>query len=411
MHNSAVPYVFIALLLSFTIVAICYLIGEVLAIQGFKGWYKSELWEAIKSLIIVGVIFSFIVIAGSLASLLPGINNQPLSTCFTNPSLPGSTNGFDLIYYTAYSTFGTGSCLGAINYTNMSYNNLLGIAMGAEFLKGTTLNTYFTIPFPPIPVCEPCPIGSLNIGADFNIYQSNIVDANPITGAGHILVMAFTFLVFPMLAVLEVQYAVFMDIIAISFGVLLPLGLIFRALPFLRAIGATLIALAIAGAIIYPLMLAMINAPLMYFFSPLFPSNQAVLFNSASYSCPGIVSTIICSVISEFNPLVGIVFSGLPGGIGVPTPGCPPAVLPSSITGVDENDYAAFFTGYCGALSAFVNGTIYPILDPMFIYLFPVVVQFILFILDLLIGITAARGIARALGGDIKLGVGKLKLV
>ena len=90
--NSAVPYVFIALLVSFTIVAIAYLIGEVLAIQSFKGWYKSELWEAVKSLVIVAVIFSAIVIAGSIATLLPG--PASLTTCF--PGLSGTTSGLDL---------------------------------------------------------------------------------------------------------------------------------------------------------------------------------------------------------------------------------------------------------------------------------------------------------------------------
>jgi len=399
--NSAVPFVFIAILLSFTIVAISYLIGEVLAIQSFKGWYKGELWEAIKSLLIVGVILSVIVISGSLASLLPGVT-APLKCLGAS----ASTNGFDLMYYTAYSTFGTGCSLGSINYTNESFNNLLGISMGAEFLKSIRLNTYFTIPFPPIPVAPQ--FGSLNIGSDLNLYSGSIIDANPITGGSHILGLAFTFLIFPMMLVLETQYAIFIDVIAISLGVLLPLGLIFRATPFLRPIGATLIALAIAGAIIYPALLAMFNAPIVYFFSPLYPENSGAILNAFNSSCPGgVLGTLLCGVISEFNPLVGVVFSGLPGGLGSSTIiACPP--IPFLTTG--ENDYWAFFTGYCGALSAFVGGDIYPILNPMFIFMLPVVIQFVLFILDLIIGVTIAQGIARALGGQIKLGVGKMKL-
>jgi hypothetical protein len=41
----------------------------------------------------------------------------------------------------------------------------------------------------------------------------------------------------------------------------------------------------------------------------------------------------------------------------------------------------------------------------------PVVVQFILLVLDLIIGITMATNIANLLGGSLRLGIGKMKLV
>jgi hypothetical protein len=342
----------------------------VLAIQSFKGWYKSELWEAIKSLLIVAVVFSAIVIVGSLATLLPGPGS--LNACF--PGLSGTTSGFDLIYYTAYSTFGTGTCVGSITYTNDSYNLLFGIAMGTEFLKSIRVAVYFTIPFPPIPV--PVPVfGALDLGSTFNVYQSSIIDASPVSGPGSFMGQILTFLIFPMTLALSVQYVLFPTIIAVSLGVLLPLGLIFRATPFLRAIGGTLIALAIAGAIIYPILLAMLNAPLVYFFSPLYPSG--LLASAPTLNCPLALQLTVCSVLNEFS----ITFINIP-----------------------------FMTGFYDGISAFILGNLYYILNPVFFYLFPVIVQFILFIVDLLIGIVATRAVARTLGGDLRLSIGKIKM-
>jgi hypothetical protein len=46
----------------------------------------------------------------------------------------------------------------------------------------------------------------------------------------------------------------------------------------------------------------------------------------------------------------------------------------------------------------------------MFIFTLPVIIQFVLFVLDLIIGVVMAQGLARAMGGQIKLGVGKMRL-
>ncbi|MFI5412808.1 MAG: hypothetical protein ACHQX1_02865 [Candidatus Micrarchaeales archaeon] len=374
--NSTIPYVVIALMLSFTMVAFAYLIGEVFGIQSFKGWYKGELWEAIKSLLIVGVVFSAIVIFGEIAALLPG----------GPANIPnGSTTGLDFLYTQAYAYLdGTSTVPGAVNLTNESFNNLLGSSVGSEYLKSITLNTYFTIPFPPVPVPTVPVFGSFNLGTDFNVFQSEVIDSS-ITGPASIEKDTLGYLVFPMMLVLGAQLFLFVTLIPIGLGILLPLGLIFRATPFLRSIGGTLIALAIAVIIVYPALLAIFNAPITLFFSPLYPNGAA----TQTQGCASVLT--FCAVYQTFLNPETLLFSGLPQN-------------------PNENDYAAFTAGNIGASDAFFNGNMSAFLSPFFAYMVPVIIQFILLVMDLIIGIVMAMNIATALGGNIRLGIGKLKL-
>jgi hypothetical protein len=376
--NSAIPYVIIALLFSFSLVAFAYLIGEVLNIQSFKGWYRAELWEAIKSLLIVGIIFSVIVIFGEVASFLPNA-----------PQNAGTTASIDFLYVNAYNYLvGCNTCnpqtLGAINYTNESYNNLLGISIGSQFLQNSRLMTYFTVPVPPVPVPAPPVEVVFDFGGNYNAYQSSIITTA--AGGGGILSDTMTYLIFPMLLALIVQANIFVFLIQLGIGILLPLGLIFRATPFLRSIGGTLIALAITAIIIYPALLALFNAPISLFFSPLYPAPGAT--GIGGLNCQSSLS--VCSLLTDYNPVVTALFAQLPSGL--------------------EDDSGAFQAGNTGASLAFLSGDIFFVLDPFFTYILPVIVAFILFILDILIGVVLATNIAKLLGGNIRLGIGKLKL-
>lgn len=380
--SGAIVYVIIALLLSFTIVALAYLFGEVLNIQSFKGWYRSELWEAIKSLIIVGAVFSAILIFGEFAALLPGA---------PTPIPLGGISGFDYLYQTGFFYLaGSPTAPGAIDLVNESYNNLLGISVGSELLKNFKVQSYFTIPFPPVPWPGAVVFGSLNLGADFNPYVSSVLNTGP-TASANLELLSLQYLLLPMLVVIGAQTYLFIILIQIGLGVLLPLGLILRAIPFLRGIGGTLIALAIATVIIYPALLAFFNAPITFFFSPLYPTQATVTPSPCE-------EFIECALIGGYNLYPELTFANLPS------------------TTV-ENDEGAFLNGFFAGQNAFFGdpttsyaASLSPVLSTLFNYLVPVVVQFILLVLDLIIGYTVTQNVAKVLGGNIRLGIGNLKL-
>ena len=60
----------IGLLISLAVVALTYMIGEIMNMGGLKGWYRKELWETAKSLIIVAIIYSVLVLLGTISSSL-----------------------------------------------------------------------------------------------------------------------------------------------------------------------------------------------------------------------------------------------------------------------------------------------------------------------------------------------------
>jgi len=135
--------------------------------------------------------------------------------------------------------------------------------------------------------------------------------------------------------------------------------LVMRALPFIRGIGGSLIAIGLAITVIYPSLLILMNYPITQML-------QTNVYNPPS-SCS---SSILCGAIS--------------------------AVL-------------SYFSEAGVALSSF--NSIFPALNGILAYNTYLVLQFVLFILDLGITYSLANNIARMLGGEIRLGIGgKLKL-
>lgn len=366
--NSAIPYVVIGLMLSFAIVSLTYLIGEVFGFPALKGWYKNELWEATKSVLVVLVIFAAILILGDLAiSICTG--NQYCT--LTGQQLAGSTTTTQV-----ETLYGVGSGFIGNEYilANDSYNNLIGISMGIEYLKSVSTSTYTALGIPPSCTEVSVLCVTANFGSDQSPFQSSILEVDPTKPPLSILKDMLNLLVFPMLLILGVQNYLFYTIIVIGLGVLLPLGLVFRAIPFLRGIGGTLIALAIAASVIYPGIIAVFNAGVA----------SALTSITSPYYTP--VPTSGCIVFS----LCGAV-SLLGGGtFGLPEPG-----------GSD---------GYYAGQAAFFDGSLMPVLNDAFWYQTPVAEQFVLFVIDLIMAVVLTTNIAKLLGGNIRLGIGKMTL-
>ena len=84
---SSVPYMMIGILLSFMVIALTYMIGNVINYSRMKDWYKTELWETIKSLLLVVIIMASLVL---LSAVDPQYHNTVKPQCDKHHNEPES---------------------------------------------------------------------------------------------------------------------------------------------------------------------------------------------------------------------------------------------------------------------------------------------------------------------------------
>ncbi|MEM0149495.1 MAG: hypothetical protein QXW10_01205 [Candidatus Micrarchaeaceae archaeon] len=368
---AAIPLAFFGVLFSFLLVAISYMLGSVFSINALKGWYQNELKEASKSILIIVVIFSVFIILSSIAASYTGAPSSPLTT---SSSAAGSeiTNNIGAIYTALDSSSSSSYFTSQLSNADNAFYSLVGLYDGIGLWKSVNLAIY--LPFPVVPLFT---IGSLDFGIEENLYVSNVVSSSTIGPLGSVLSDTGKALVVPVMIILQVQKDLLAEIIAIGLGVLLPVGIVLRAVPILRPLGGTFLALAIGVSLVYPALLLSINVPISSYLPP-----STVL--QMSYSCPSGWNSIECAFYSGIISL----------GNG--------ALKTLSAT---KNVTLGFGNG----IASFID--IYPafntILSQPFLEL---VLQLVLFILDLIIGIVIVQHIASLLGGSLRLGIGKMKL-
>ncbi|MCL5430044.1 MAG: hypothetical protein M1504_01035 [Candidatus Marsarchaeota archaeon] len=382
--NSSINYVIIGLLVSFMMVALSYLIGEVINIASFKNWYRNELWETIKTVIIVIAIFSAVSVVGTLGTS-QAYQIGPSCSGGSGTGLSGS--GIASLYVEASSYLS--NC--AFWNADSAYGAALGVSVGSGLVKSMTLMTYFTIPFPPVPIPAPPPatgyvpvFGSFNIGTDLTPFSSDILQTS-ITKGPSFLKDYMGIFTFPLLLVVATINALIYPLGALCLGILLPLGVIFRALPFLRPIGASLIALSIAGAVIFPAVLVFFNIPLSVYMGSLSPG-----FTPPQSSCNAFGS-VCSSMNSQGGSSVTQQYTG-------------------STLGLDAAESNAYNWGSSAGGAVYFNSDFSPVLNLLLLYGVPSALQFLLLVIDLVIGIIAAQNLARLMGGSLRFGIGKMKL-
>jgi hypothetical protein len=360
------PIVIIALLLSFSIVALAYLLGEMLNISALKGWYKGELWESTKTVIIIATIYAIIVVLGAAAVAIAG------GTATYNPSKD------------IFALFTSADNYLGIQLNNA--NNALGAYAGA-FEAIASLGTITFQTYIPIPIVLPYVgfIGTVNFGSNENIYQSNAFGIDLLTPTPSLIKDNLQLLVLPMTMALSALVIAFPYIVDVGLGIFLPMGVIFRAIPFMRGIGGTLIALAITVSIAFPATLVFNNMVWNYMVGA---QNLTTSGASCSNVFGGLVGSLICGF---FNDLFSFLANPISSIVGAPS--------------LFNSGYAA---AYGNQLSVF--GSSYVMLNVLTEYPFPLMVQFILFILDIVLLVALAQGVAKILGGSIRLGIGKMKL-
>jgi hypothetical protein len=370
-------------MLSFALIGLSYMLGEIFQLSALKGWYRSELWESTKTMMLVAVIFSVLVIFSSIASSLAGTGSAPASL--------GTTGQISQNLGGLYAVAGNYLTVASQNATN-SMLTLFGAASQIDFLKSFRISVWF-----PIPTLIGPETIAFHFGADTPIFISNLIDAGP--NSSSLLSNAATLVVLPTLIMLQSLSNLFYDIVALGFGLFIPLGLVFRAIPFLRGFGGTFIAIGLTLSLVLPMIFVTVNIPV----SDLV-LGQGVYCTSGSQSvCSAIAAASGSSSGSSCNTAYsqyGAILDAILGFLG-----CISSNISSTLS-----SGSAFSTGYNVASATFSETSIYPIADLVTSIVLNSVLQFILLIVDFIIGYTIAKAIAQQLGGTIRLGFGKMRM-
>ncbi|MFH1286008.1 MAG: hypothetical protein ABIH99_05500, partial [Candidatus Micrarchaeota archaeon] len=212
------PVAFLALLISFFIVAIAYMIAEFMRSPELNAWAKSELYEVMISAFIVGSLFGLILLANGVA--MEFTDNQ--GTLFGSGSV-----GSKFI----------DSMSGATGKVTLLYLQLLGWDFTVSI--ASSLSTSFIPPFLP-------PLGIITF-ISFTPFGGLIPVAHALYFFSDMVFM--TWFIFAAQGVLLNFFQEHM------FRFFLPLGIVLRTFPLSRKLGSTLIALAIVTYVVYPLSL------------------------------------------------------------------------------------------------------------------------------------------------------------
>jgi hypothetical protein len=345
----------LALTVSFDVVAVGYILGKVFPSRGITEWLSTEYWEIAKTAMLIVGIYAVLSLMGNLASLVAPpaaaaqASNALASNSLSFAGVTGLVNG-GCAYLSNENTF-AGSTL--------SY--LFGLSIGIGVIKYSTVGMQI-----PIPIPAPWPL-VYQSGFTMSIYWNNMLEGStPTPLYQSMLSDLLTLVVMPVTYLIEAQLVLLPILFALGLGALIPLGLLFRAFPFVRGIGGTLIAIGIGLSLIYPATLALLNSPVTV------ALQGSAVMTPPQAQCQG--PWVVCG-------LAGIVFSTFQG-----------------------------MRGWGDAVMAMT--TIYPALNSMLYYTMYMMLQLLLFILDLMIVYPFTDNIAKMLGGTIRLNIGgRLKLV
>ena len=348
-----VPLALIGIMFSLSLIALAYMLGEVFNISNLKGWYRTELREAAKSALLIVIIVAALVILSSIAAILAGTP----ATTGTPTGIYSNLNG---VYNDVYNNYLNPELAAATT----AYNEMIYLAVGVGFVKSISISSWI-----PIPLIPPLIFAALQFGSTESLFRSSVIESTSASPQGSFIYDAITLLAVPIYLAMQVQIDILWSIIEIGMLVFIPIGILLRALPFLRGIGGTLVAIGIAVSLVYPATLVGLNMPITGYFNAIQPQAGSCSLSSSNFVIGAIIG-IICSIITTTGNVLA--------GVG---------------------------TAFASTVS------VYPALNLINGYEFPLIVQFILLILDLVVIVTVASNIARMLGGGLRLGIGKMKLI
>ncbi|MCL4371972.1 hypothetical protein M1373_01495 [Candidatus Marsarchaeota archaeon] len=383
----AIPLALIGLLLSFLLIGIAFMVGNVLQIGSLRNWYQGELYEAAKSALLIVLIFAILIIVGAIALALAGSSVPVVSLPLNSSAYSSVSDNLNQLYAVDYSAYIDPTML----MLNESFYAFEGLSSSVGELKSTAVLTWIPIPIPFV--------GALQFGSSSGFLSSSVIESN-LELPNYSFIKDFIEVVFiPVYFVLETLSSLLYYIVLIGLALFLPIGIVFRAIPFLRGLGGSFIAIGMAIGLIFPAMLVVFNVPMTNYIQPiLYQQNTAptVTCFGSGISAESLFTDALCV-------------------IAYPTYGTASDILVDAQTAGDPNAnlYAnSFENGWGGGMAIMLSGhgAIYPAFNIIGFYGTPVLFQFILIILDLVITLVIAGAIASMLGGKLSLGVGKFKI-
>ncbi|MDE1873652.1 MAG: hypothetical protein KGI04_00845 [Candidatus Micrarchaeota archaeon] len=347
--GSAISIALVALLVSLNVIAIGYIISKLVPGTKLGDWVRSEFWEVAKSGMLIAGAFAAIVFIGNVSSILAG---------------PGAVSAGTTSSFAASASLVNGACSylnGEQVFMSDAFNYLLGIAGSLGALAQLQVSAYF--PYPPVPVGF-LPV-DFQFGFQLNPYKNGMLTVVSKTQWKSILGDSIYLIALPVSFIISLQITMLPILYLLGIGMLIPMGIIFRAFPFTRGIGGALFAIGVGVSLIYPALLVLLNAPVTGALQTL--SAPEALSGACNFNW------LICGLAS---PLLSMISS---------------------------------FQGIGTAFASF--SSIFPALNGILSYAAFMILQFVLFVLDLAITYSLANNIAGVLGGTIRLEIGgKLKL-
>lgn len=347
----AIAVALLALSFSLDVVAIGFIVSKLFPQTAVGEWLPSEYWEIAKSAMLVVGIYALLAFMTNVStSLIPTTGTNIPQSVLAGTSNAGGCPGAPA----SESYVLVNSACYYLNYLNgqmgTSFTYLVNMAGALGALSSASVSIYTPVPLPGI---------GFKFGFAAGFYKNSLLEGSGVGQFQSILNDFLTYIAFPMALLINVQLHFITFVFVAGLYVLIPLGLMFRALPFTRGIGGALIGIGIGMSIVYPSLLVLFNYPV--------TSAFALLPNSAP-PCSGLFCPVIAIIMAPFN------FLGVSYAVGSMN-----TIFP--------------------ALNQILNANSY------------LLMQFILFILDLGIGYSIANGIARVLGGQIRYSItDKIKL-
>ncbi len=359
----------LALTISFDVVAIAFALSRLFPNTGIRNWLQTEYWEIAKTAIIIVVIFAGITFIGNLSYLLvPSAVSGPVTL---NNNVADLT---PLIH-------GAEGYLCNVNSQLVNTWEEFGIiSAGTGFWS--TLQVGFYIPIPALG-----PYLAFYDGIDFLPFANWLLQTGNffIAPYGSIINDLINFVLFPFSSITLGLITTLPSLAYVGLTFFIPLGLVFRAFPFIRGIGGTIIAIGLALCLVLPSVFILFNYEVTSVLSNTLPIIQPApsTVNLVVSSCTGVLPSIIGDVACT--------------GINL---------LLSSI-----NSVAGFTQSIWYALPVFQTNAIYTYMDRIMRYGIYIIMQLLLFVIDLMIMYPLVDGLAKSMGGTIRLSIGgKLRL-
>ncbi len=336
----------IALTVSLDVIAIGYIIAKVIPSTGISGWINNEVWEVGKTALIIVGIYAILVLVGQIAVAVGG---PTIGASGCGNSDPFSTLSQCAVQYLT-------QVQSTLNAQDVNVVDLAG-ATGA--LKSLKID--YNLDLPPVPV-PLIPI-VFTTGWTLNFYTNVMLESNAVGVAQYESVLndLINIVLTPFSLINVAQITLLPDLTMLGLGVLIPIGVVMRAFPFIRGIGGTLIAIGIGVSIVYPAVLVIVNQSMI----------NALSVNGYGGATNGCNANFLCIVISFLNTV---------SPFGIPA-----------------------------ALTAFAcTEALYPCLNYINIANFSLMTYFVLFVVDIIIVYPVMDYTAKLLGNPagVKLQIG-----